>query len=79
MLAASVSAKSYAPCLAESGAFSWSPPSALALYVLSTSSLGWSFPFSTFFRDGFADSYYLNLALSWIILFSSSVVIESFA
>ena len=42
-------------------------------------SLGWGFPSSTFCRAGFVDTYCLNLVLSWNILFSPLMVIESFA
>ena len=42
-------------------------------------SLGWGFPSSTFFRTEFVDRYYLNLVLSWNVLFSPLMVIESFA
>ncbi|ERE84087.1 hypothetical protein H671_2g6234 [Cricetulus griseus] len=42
-------------------------------------SLGWSFPSRTFCSAGFVDMYCLNLFLSWKILFSPSILIESFA
>ena len=41
--------------------------------------LGWSFTSSTFCRAGFVVRYCLNLFLSCNILFSPSMVIESFA
>ena len=40
---------------------------------------GFCFPSSTFCKAGFVDTYCLNLVLSWNILFSPSMVIESFA
>ena len=39
--------------------------------------MGWSFP--SLCRAGFVARYWLNLILSWNILFSLSMVIESFA
>ena len=43
------------------------------------SSLGWSFPSSTLCRAGLVIRYCLNLVSSQIILYSPSMVIESFA
>ena len=42
-------------------------------------SLGWSFPSSIFCKTVFVDRCCLNLVLSWNYLFSSSMIIESFA
>ena len=42
-------------------------------------SLGWDFPSSALCKFGFVDRYCLNLILSWNILFSPSMVIQSFA
>lgn len=43
------------------------------------SSLGWSFPSSTFCRVAFVNRYCLNLILLWNVLFSSYTILESFA
>lgn len=40
--------------------------------------MGWSFPSSTLCMVGFVARYWLNLVLSWNILFCPSMVIESF-
>ena len=42
-------------------------------------SLGWSFPSSTFCRTEFIDGYCLNLVLICNVLLSQSIVSESFA
>ena len=42
-------------------------------------SLSWIFPSSTFCKSGFVNRYCSNLVLSWNILFSPLVVIESFS
>ena len=39
----------------------------------------WSFPSSILCRAGLVERYCLNLVLSWNILVSPSIVIESFA
>ena len=48
------------------------------LWVL-LASLSCGFPSSTFCKTGFVATYCLNLFLSWNILFSPSMVKESFA
>ena len=53
--------------------------SVVCVFVGVKTSLGWSFPSSTFCRAEFVDKYCLNLVLSWSILFSLSMVIESIA
>ena len=49
------------------------------IFVCVVSILGLCFPSSTFCRAGFLDTYCLKLVLSWNILFSPSMVTESFA
>lgn len=39
-------------------------------------SLYWNFASGTFYRTGFVGRYYLNLTLSWDILFSPSMVVK---
>ena len=50
----------------------------LSLLVWPTSG-GWSFPPSILCTARFVDSYWWNLVLSWNILFSLSIIIESFS
>ncbi|KAL6084947.1 hypothetical protein STEG23_026955 [Scotinomys teguina] len=42
-------------------------------------SIGWNLPSSAFCKAGFVDRYCSNLVLSWNVLFTPSMVIESFA
>ena len=42
-------------------------------------SLAWIVPSNAFCRAGFVDRYCLNLVLSWNVLFTPSMLIESFA
>ncbi|KAL6091103.1 hypothetical protein STEG23_009712, partial [Scotinomys teguina] len=42
-------------------------------------SLGWNLPSSAFFKAGFVDRCCSNLVLSWNVLFTPTMVIESFA
>ena len=46
---------------------------------MQVSSLCWSFPSRILCRAGLVDRYCLNLVLSWNILVSPSMLIESFA
>lgn len=50
-----------------------------SLYWVYLISLGWNFPSSIFCRVGLLHVYCLNLVMSWTILFSPSLLIESFA
>ena len=49
------------------------------VFVGALAFIGWSFPSSTLCGTGFVNRYCLNLVLLCNILFSSSMVIESFA
>ena len=51
----------------------------LALFRVKFPSLYWCCPPIILFRAGFVDRYWVNLVLSWNILVSPSMVIESFA
>ena len=51
----------------------------LSVFVDVANVLGWSFPSSILCRTGVVTLYWLNLVLSWNILFCPSIVIESFA
>ncbi|KAL6091026.1 hypothetical protein STEG23_028414 [Scotinomys teguina] len=42
-------------------------------------SIGWNLPSSAFYKAEFVDRYCLNLVLSWDVLFTPSMMIESFA
>ena len=53
-------------------------PSIACVFVGVANFLGWSFPYSILYRAGFVARYWLNLILSWNILFCPSMVIENF-
>ena len=57
----------------------WQDQDCISEFFSFATSLGWSFPSRTFCSSGLVDMYCLNLVLSWNILFSPSILIESFA